>query len=163
METVSENSVLNRLRDKRRRLAADQTHDMPIPGYGGELVVRYRLLDPLVEGKEIGQRIQQQYPKAGQETEMLHAVNLDTIVNACVGFYVRREDGDLVLLDPDGTGGMDYGDPRLREFLDFDAESAREAVVLVFGGNRAAVNVHAAQLQKWMGDTSGELNEGLLG
>jgi hypothetical protein len=68
-----------------------------------------------------------------------------------------------VLLDPEGEGAMDFGDPRLAEFLGFEAATAREAVVQVFGGNRSAVNVHAQRLLEWMGDPSGELDRSTFG
>lgn len=166
MAAVSNDTVIGRLRAKREALAREQTIDMPIPGYGGELVCRYRLLDPLTEGKEIGQRLQTQFPKKEQETELLHFVNVDTIVAACVGFFIKHPgSGDLHPLgdSADGMAGLapTYEDTQLAELLGFEAETARQAVVAVFGGNRAAVNVHAMRLQSWMSDTSGELTQGI--
>lgn len=158
---ADDSSLMGRLRARREEQAANKTIDLPIPGYGGELVCRYRLLDPLTDGKEIGRNVRKQFPK--DEEDRLYYSNLDTIVKACDSFHVRLESGDLVLLDPDNEGPMDYGDQRLHAFLGFAAESAREAVEQVFAGNRVAVNVHAQQLQLWMGDTSGELNQGILG
>jgi hypothetical protein len=154
-------SLLDSLRAKRERLAASKTTDIPIPGYGGELVVRYRLCDPLVEGKQIGDRLLEQFKGADQESERMYFMFVDTLIAACDGIFVKVGD-ELVSLDEEGDT-IDYGDPRLGEFLGFTADTARDAVLAVFGDNKIAVTQHGRQLQLWMGDTTGELNRSTLG
>jgi hypothetical protein len=114
-------SVLGRLRAKRAAAREEQTTDVAIPGYGGELVCRYRLLDPLVEGKEIGNRVQQQFPKGEQEAEQIHFALARHARSPRASASTSEEpDGGLEVLDPEGEGAMDYGDPRLAEFLGFE-------------------------------------------
>lgn len=163
LETVSDaNSIMGRLRQKRQQLAAQKTVDLPVAGYGGELVVRYQLLDPLVEGKEVGDRVAQQFKGPEHDADRVYYMLVDSLIAACVGFYIK-DAGDLVELDPEQLGAMTWSDDRLGDFLGFQAGSARDAVLQVFAGNRIAVTRHAAALQRWMGDTSGELDTGTLG
>jgi hypothetical protein len=159
--TVVTESALERIRQRRKAAAETTTTDMPIPGFGGELVARYRIIDPLVEGKEIGQRIAQQFPKQDQLSEATHYANVDMLIAACVGFYVKHPaTGQLAPFgdtSPDHAGlAPTYEDEALAELMGFEASSARECVVGVFGGHRAAVNVHAQLLQAWMANPTGD-------
>lgn len=149
--------VLDAIRAKRRKLADEQTHDMPVPGYGGELVVRYRLLDPLVEGKDIGDRVQSQFSGAGQESERVYFGLVDGLIAACVAIYAKV-DGELVPLAGEGSLTTFEDTDDLAELLGFTPKpTTRETVAEVFGGNKIAVSGHGIALQRWMGDTSGEL------
>lgn len=161
-ELADSSSIMGRLRQKRQQLAAQKTIDLPVAGYGGELVVRYQLLDPLVEGKQIGDRVAQQFKGKDHDSDRVYYALVDSLIAACEGFYIR-DGGDLVALDPEQLGAMTWSDDRLGDFLGFQAGNARDAVLQVFAGNRIAVTRHAAELQKWMGDTSGELDTGTLG
>lgn len=166
MATQTGSSPLDRMRAKRARRAAQTTRDFEVPGFDGELVVRYRILDPLTDGKEIGQRIQQQFGEADQEAEAIHFAQIDTLLAACVGFYAKEPDGQVPLgrlLDTPQEMAPTYADPELAEALGFEADSARDAVVAVFGGNRIAVNAHAVAVQTWMAGGLDGLNQGLLG
>jgi hypothetical protein len=160
-EQPSGGSLMHRIRRKRADLAALRTTDIPIAGYGGDLVARYRLLDPLVEGKEIVKRTSEQFAK--EPAEQTYYGIVDSMLEACVGLYARSH-GELIPLDDEnGYGAMTYSDARLGEFLDFTAENGRDAVVEVFAGNRNAVIAHGMLLQKWFADPSGELDQRTLG
>lgn len=153
--------MLDSIREKRARLAAATTTEIPVLGYNGELVVKYRLCDPLVEGKEIGNRVHEQFGGDDLESERIYYLYVDSLIAACVGIFARVN-GDLVSVD-EGGEMVDYGDPRLGEFLGFTAETARQAVLEVFGGNKIAVSQHARELQLWMGNPTGDLNRSTLG
>lgn len=151
--TEHTDSPLERARAKRARLAEQTTTDIDVHGYGGELVVKYRLLDPLVEGKEIGNRVASEWAKHPDEQRYYALV--DSMIAACAGVYLRV-DGKLEPIDPEGSEPILF-DGRLAEGLGFEADTARKTVLGVFAGNRAAVVAHAMLLQRWFGDTTGEL------
>lgn len=153
--TPQPSSPLERLRARREQLAREKTTDIDVAGYGGELVARYHLLDPLADGKEIGDRVSAQYPK--QPEEQRYYALVDSLIRACDGLYLRNEDGTVEAIDPEGQGVVTYSDPRLGAGLGFEATTARETVLELFGGNRNAVIAHALQLQRWFADTTGEL------
>lgn len=154
-------SLMDRIRQKRADLAALRTIDIPVAGYGGDLVARYRLLDPLVEGKEIAERTRGQFAK--EPADQMYYGIVDSMVEACTGLYGRGHVELVPLDDEDGSGAMTYSDARLGEFLGFEADEAREAVLQVFAGNRNAVIAHGLLLQKWFADPSGELDQRTLG
>lgn len=154
--------VLDSIREKRRKLADEHTTDLPVAGYGGELVVRYKLLDPLVEGKQIGDRVSAQFKD--DEAGRMYYSFVDTLIVACVGVYAKV-DGRLVPLNGDDTLAPTFEDTdELAELLAFDPQlTARETVYQLFGRNRVALEMHAQQLTAWMADPAGELNRGILG
>lgn len=154
--------VLEAIREKRRKLADEHTTDLPVAGYGGELVVRYKLLDPLVEGKQIGDRISAQFK--GDDAGRMYYSFVDTLIVACVGVYAKVGDR-LVPINGDDQFAPTYEDTDdLAELLGFEPQAtARETVYQVFGCNRVALEMHAQQLTAWMADPAGELNRGILG
>src|SRR4051812_32253240 len=84
--TPRNESTLERLRAKRAEKAHEATPlELPIPGYDGELVCKYR---PLTWGelKKIGEKVD----KSKNPARELHA-HCDTLILACEGFYVREE------------------------------------------------------------------------
>lgn len=156
--------VLEAIRAKRRKLADEHTVDLPIAGYGGELVVRYKLLDPLVEGKAIGDRVLAQFKGKDDDASRMYYGFVDTLIAACVGVYAKVGER-LVPLNGDETLAPTYEDTDdLAELLGFEPQTtARETVYQVFGGNRVALGAHAQSLAAWMADPAGELNRGILG
>lgn len=144
-------SALERLRVKREESANNTTVDLPVTGYGGEMLVRYRLVDPLIEGKEIGARIDREFKDDGESAEFYAKV--DTLLAACQGFYMRGPDGKEAI-DPDGTGVCVY-EPRLADGLGIEHECARDILLGVFNGNKVAVGMHAMRFLEWMGDPEG--------
>lgn len=154
-------SLMERMREKHRVALANKHHDMPIPQFGGELVCRYKLLDPLTDGKEITDRIIGQFKD--DETALSYYGLVDLLIEACIGFYVRGDDGNLVLLDPDEQGPITYNDPRLAAFLGIDAgdpPSARNVLLGVFADNKVAARAQGQQLNEWMADPAGDARLG---
>lgn len=148
-------SLMDGLRAQRAEAAKHTTIDLPIPGYDS-LVARYRLIDPLVESKEIGARVTKQYP--GKPQEQTFWALVDTLIEACEGLYVRRDDGKVDPLDPDDAGDPVRYDVRLAAGLGIDPGDPAEARTIllgVFNGNKLAVNAHAVTLAEWMIDPAG--------
>lgn len=151
LDTTMGVSAFDRLKAKRRRNAHNTTVDLPVTGYSGELVARYRLLDPLIEGKEIADRIDEQF-KGEQEAQTFWAL-VDTLISACDGLYVKGDHG-FEPLDPDGGGVCRY-DERLADGLDLERGSARITLLSLFDDNKVAITHHALALQRWMADPEG--------
>lgn len=156
-DTPAPATGMDMLRAKRAEAAKRTTIDLRVPGYDGLLVARYRLLDPLIEGREIGDRVTAQFK--GDETSQIHYMHVDTLIRACEGLYLRGDNGTLEPIDPEGTGEPVKYDHRLATGLGFDvdpAQPARSALLAAFNGNKVAINIHAGQLQQWMGDPTGD-------
>jgi hypothetical protein len=135
-----------------------------IPGYDKPpiiLAAQYRLL----EGKEIdeiGRRVTSQ-TKDRWQRQVFAAV--DTFIAACTGFYYQEE-GDSAdtwkpltlnqVLIPGYTN-------ELAQALRFEATTAREVAFGLFGGNDVAIMQHNVRLSIWMGDTTRDVNQELLG
>lgn len=149
-------SIMEQLREKRRAAAAITTIDLAIPGYDGQLVARYRLIDPLTDGKEIADRVQRQFK---EDHERLFYSFVDTLVVACDAMLFRDADGKLAVIDPDDLGAMTY-DERLASFLGIESTDARSALLGVFGGNRTAVMAHHTTFMRWMEDPAGNTQLG---
>lgn len=144
---VDETSPRGRLLAKRRKAVAAVTKDLDVWGYGGELVARYRLLDPLVEGKEITDKVTRNYTNP---TDQGFYGILDTLIAACVGLYYRDpETGVLTLIDEDGLGPMGY-DQRAAEYFGFPTDSARDTVIKIFNGYKTSILAHVRELNEWM-------------
>lgn len=160
-ESLDEDPVVSTgmdvLREKRAEAAKRQTIDLSVGGYDGALVARYRLLDPLKEGKEIGERVRRQFK--GDEDAQLFYANADTLIEACVGLYLRDDNGELEPIDPEGLGEPVKYDHRLAAGLGIDVDDkqpARSVLLGIFNGNKVALNVHALQFTRWMGDPTGD-------
>jgi hypothetical protein len=159
----TDTSIVGRLRAKRRAASEKQTIDLPIPGYDGELVVRYRLLDPLVEGKELGDRIAGEFRGPSLDAERGYYLAVDTLIAACVAIFAKVN-GDLVPIAGEGTITSFEDTDALADLLAFDPlDTARKTVEAVFVGNKVAINGQSVHLNVWMLDPSRELDRGLFG
>lgn len=164
-EQIQPNSVMESLRARHRELVQAKTLDLPIPGYDGDLVCRYRLLS-MKELENIGNRVQKQVK--GQGDRVLLA-SLDSIIIACEGMHYSR-DGQLVPLSE--SLGKDEPpikyDERLVEFLALKISEedtmgpARKVVIAVFGGNEIAILDHSRAIGQWSADTSRDVSEAFL-
>lgn len=162
-DTMADTSIVGRLREKRRQGAEKQTIDLPVPGYDGELVVRYRLLDPLVEGKELGDRVGGEFRGASLDAERGYYLAVDTLISACIALFAKVA-GKLVPLAGEGTVTSFEDTHDLAEMLGFEPlDTTRKTVEAVFIGNKVAVNGQAMHLNLWMLDPSRDLDAGLFG
>ena len=151
-------SLLERLREDRLALASAESTTIEIPGYDGELVCRYRLM----EASQL-EKIARRAAKLPRERRNL-AVTMDSLSAACIEFETvdHRNGGAIGTLAENGDDPIRYDD-RLAEALGYTAKSAREAVLGLFGGNEIAVLTHGAQLARWWSDASEDVDEDFLG
>jgi len=146
-------SIRERLVRDRAKKKERQTCDIDLPGYSGELVVRYRLMDG-AELEVIGKKVTRQ--SKSQAARLVNG-SCDTLIAACEGFYLRRDNDELDPLFLEDS--IAKYDQRLARFLQFEAESAREVVLGVFGGNDMEVIQHQMKYAAWMSDTSRDPND----
>lgn len=157
-------SVMDLLRHRRQLRAQEITHDIDIPGYGGDLFARYHLID----GKQlnaIASRIQKtERDPAGRNL----LASVDVMVAACDGLYARDRGVERGLHEILGEETPVRYDVRLAQFLGFegelgDAPTARGVVLALFNGNDLAVMSHSSRLQRWTMGAENELDEEFLG
>lgn len=83
-------SVLDQIKARRAKLHESRTLDLNIPGYGGALVARYAPL-PYDKFRSIQDRNEK---TAMSDGEREVNVAIDTLMNACLGIFIREE-GEL--------------------------------------------------------------------
>lgn len=148
-------SLLDRLREKRRKLGETKSIYRDVPGYGGDLVVRYKWV-PYEELASKGQKLQK--IKNPTKRDLLAAA--DMLATLCDEICIRVGE-EIRPLAEDG-GPITFGDERLGEALGFELKSAREGVFGTFN-NDYAVLAEAVALSSWLQDASREVDEEFQG
>jgi hypothetical protein len=151
-------SGLDQLREVRKEIAADDHHDLNVPGYRGLLVARYHRID----WEEIA-KIRRKAARAAAKNPAVEPdvrATSDLLALACAGLH-KRVDGELVALqdlDPSlGSEPVTYDDRGARA-LGVAASSAREAIAQIFVHDSAIV-LHGQELMLWLGQANEELGE----
>lgn len=157
VEDALDVSPLGRLRAKREQLAGHSgTLTLEVPGYDGELHVRYKYV-PFNEAKKRGEIMLKETPKEFHE---LYGC-ADTLLLCCDEVLMRdQETHELVPLSRDGTP-LRF-DKRLAEELGFEAPTARAVVLGVFNNDYAVIS-QAMRVSRWLQNTTKAVDEGLLG
>ena len=151
-------NAIERLREKRRKVRAPREPlKLEIPGYGDTLVAAYRNLD-WEELKTLREKGGEMAATNDKDAEL--KVTMDTIAEACVGFYVR-ESGELVPLNETveafGTEPVCY-DSRLAEALGIDTNRVRTLIREMFPTDLSII-AHLAEISRWMESTRAEDDE----
>lgn len=147
-------SPKDRIRRLREQKRSRNRLDLLVPGYEGELGVRYEPIDP-DKSKEFGKRLTKS--ESGVE-----AAN-ELIAEASECLLVRGEDGLEPLKDDEGTVTFAEG---AGEYLGFEAESVRDAIRETFspdGTSPFAAMAHANALMEWMQGNDAAVDRALLG
>jgi hypothetical protein len=144
-------SMMDRLREQHRKLAEQHTTELEIPGYSGELVARYRILDVQNELKKITLRVNREFKDMAEQA--LYST-IDALILACEGLFYYDGSKLRPLSESFGpsTPPVKY-DHRLVEFLALELgeeASARDVVFAAFGGNEPAIITHGQILSRWM-------------
>lgn len=175
---IQPDSIMGKLRQQHQDMKQSKTLDLPIPGYDGMLVAKYRLLH-IKELEIIGERVQREVTGTGERVTLS---SIDAIATACLGLYYNR-DGELVGLN-DSIGPDEAAirfDDRLIAFLKLDISDegiarimpdgmsgierlgpARRTVLAVWGGNDIAIIDHSRAIGQWSSDTSKRVTEAFL-
>lgn len=162
-EVAQPGSLLELIRSQAQDSAEGKTVDLPISGWSNpELVARYRFL-PIEETQPLASPIKAEFK---DDTDRFRYATIALIVEACEGIFVReRGSRDLIALEgilDDGKGPVRY-EERLEVALGRPPSgSARGAVHQAFKDNDYAAVEHGQLLQRWMNDTTVDV-EKLLG
>lgn len=153
-------TLLDHLKAKRAELAQRQTIDLDVPGYGGDLVIRYKSI-PLEQLNETLLKV----TRAGSEKHVLEA-NADLLIRTCEGIYVRQSpDSPLEPLDPEASEPTTFSSGTLPELLGLtDVTTARQEVFAVFspdGAQPLAIGRHSDAVITWLQGSSDEEEERL--
>lgn len=151
-------SALERIRRRRDELAGERHHDAELPGYGGAVVLRFGAI-AWEQIQEIGARAQ----KDKGERRLLNA-QADLLITACREVLVRVGD-DLAPIDEPGPVRFDQ---QLASALGLEPQerTARAVLFEAFALANApdvAIAAMSAELQQWMGESDGEIDQALLG
>lgn len=155
---ASPTTAFGALRKRREDIGSEKHHDLPIPGYQGELVARYKLLDFKVM-RQIMKRMEKNRA-AGDSRELL--AQCDILIAACVEIFTVDKKGELMPLDPNSPDNPIKYDKRLSDGLGFEASNGRQVVLGVFK-NDIALTAHHGELVMWMQGMSDEADEDFLG
>jgi hypothetical protein len=155
----SDPSLFDRLRQKKVESAENKTLDLDIPGYGGELFCRYKILDnPTVNAIAKNARKESK----GDQAEGAYINACDIIIAACEEFFAR-DNGEEIPLSKSphvNTSLPVKYDHNLVEILQLEVipdekvGPARQALIQLFGENQIAITAHSALVMRWMMKTS---------
>ncbi len=151
-----ESLILSQLRERRAKIGqGSDPLDLDIPGYGGDLVIRYKWT-PFSELTATAPQLQ----RITQPTAQALAACADTLVAACEEVLIRVE-GEVRPLSTDGTPIR--FDDRLADALGFDrTKTARQCAMQVFKNDYALIEQSEAVME-WLRGTSQEVNDTFLG
>lgn len=153
-------SILEQLRARHSELLSSSTTDLPVPGYHGEMVARYKVLDSH-EMASIGVTIRKTIK---DQTEQQIAAMIDMLLKSCIEIFWRTDEGPLVPLSKVLQTDTEVRyDQNLASFLGHDVQTARAALQAVFGDNDVAIMRHAMSVQDWMADTTKDANGDFAG
>ena len=146
-------SLLDGIIDEYDDQLTEHTVTLIIPGRKKRLAARYKVLDAKALENLTG---------TGDATSV--EANMDFIARACTGVLALDQDsGEYVDLTADNGGGVRY-DKALAELLGHpEFDTARKVVSFIFRNNAVAIGRHAEKLITWMGDTSAEVEDTVLG
>lgn len=159
-------NLLEQLAAKREEVASKKETDIPIPGYDQApplLLARYRLL----EGPELASIADKARGEIKSRWDRNLFAAVDTFIKACIGIYVEDEGGKRRPLQLNKQPIMGFNDD-LAEALQYKQTlpenfTHRDVVFGLFGGNEVAIAEHNFRLNRWFGNTSIDVSEGIFG
>jgi hypothetical protein len=155
-------SLVEALRARRAAQAAGHSHDLVVPGWKGQLVIR---CGPI--GGAVMTALRERAEKS-RSPERDFNLNADTLIAACREVLGRASpDGDLTtLVDDDGEPVRI--DSRLAELLGIETQRgrAREVLLALYAGANVpevAIGVAGGEYMEWASSANAEVDEDLLG
>lgn len=143
-------SPLDRLKERRRKAQEERDPlDLDIPGYGGELVARYRVLS-FEEMEKLQERGGKMAQVADKEAEL--KITMDTIAAACVGIFLREDDKLRPLNEVDAKFGDEpvRYDERLAEAVGVDSEGKVRVLIRRMFPTELSILAHLQRISNWM-------------
>lgn len=139
-------SLVDRLRSRAREVGRERSLDLPVPGWHGELVLRFRPLDVGQLERFVEAR------RTGRASGVSEAI--DALATCCVA-VLGRDGGRLErLADAAGPVLIEH---RLGVLLGMPIPpeatlTVREVVLGLFGGNAFALGSYVDRMVEWMSD-----------
>lgn len=159
VEAESSGSVLDVIRARRGARITEYEYDMPVPGYGGLLILR---CTPLRGEMLTTLRLRLERSKDPSRDFALAA---DILADVCVDVRARRQaGGEWEPLDP--TGDPVGINERLAELLQVEATTARQLVRAVFSlapSPEMAAGDAVGDYLAWAQGADADLDDGLMG
>lgn len=143
------NSLLDQLRARRDDIAAEQTVDLPVPGYRSKLALR---CGP-VESRQLAALARRMVNSKAPDRELTS--NMDTLILACREIVVRESEGEEWRSMSELDGGEPVGiEERLVDLLKLTPETvtSRELLRSLFAlapSPELAINVMAGEYVDW--------------
>lgn len=164
-------SVLDAIKSRRAQLAEEKTIELLVPGYEGNVAVRYRA-EPIEELRE-------EFRKAERRRETDPLAGVDILIRLCETILVRDQETDKLmplaelatrdgrLDEPHPEDNPVQFDERLAQLLGFaeTASSARQIVKQLFSPEEAQVLApasHIQSLQQWLQGQAEQIDNTLL-
>lgn len=136
-------SLLERIKTRREERLKHRHLDLPVPGWGGDLVARFHPLDRDTLKKIAAKSDNEQHGDA------------DLLIAACDGLHMKEEDGGLQPLNS-------AFDEETADKLGVPFSSARELVYYLCDTD-LSVAVMSSKVLNWSADTSQEVDGQVLG
>jgi hypothetical protein len=151
-------SYVDLLKQDMQALTEAEEAYIKVPGYEKSgLQVKYRLPESGMELDKISRRVNREYKETFQRN-LYNAI--DMMIYLCEGLYVQPEGEDEPIpFDPEGKGHPVYFDDNLATVLNMNGAEVRPRNVVkkLFNGNDFAIVNHAERLNRWLMDTSADL------
>lgn len=152
---VVPDSVFEELRRDHSQIGRGRTQTVDVPGYHGNLRVRYKW----VAREELTKRGRQLVKKVSDPDTLDLLASCDTLITTCDEILVVVGNEEKPLGDPPVTFSNHAG---LLKHLGIEADTAREAVRVVFNNDFALIKT-ALAVSRWLEDTSKEVDLESLG
>ena len=166
-QLVPEQSVADQLRSEFAVAKGQRTKDFRIPGYEPHaLWITCRALDDYTEMRKMILEVvkKTRYLPQNAQAEQQIALGVETMIRACTGSYVVKEDGTRVEIGKKlGLDLHDYIFPPVEGAGTYRPMSDAEAVHVLFPWGTSSIMTTAAAIDMWMKGTSLEIEESLLG
>lgn len=154
-------SYVDLLKQDMQALTEAEEVFIKVPGYGKSgLQIKYRLPESGAELDKIARKVNRE-EKDTFKRNLLNAI--DMMIHLCEGLYVQPGDEpEPIPFDPEGTGEPVFFDAGLAGVLNMngtDAMRGRSIVKRLFNNNDFAIVNHAERLNRWLMDTSANLDQ----
>jgi hypothetical protein len=161
-----EGSLISNLRKSAKAQQKVHITDMPVGGeFGKRLQIRYQPLEPGAMDRYIARRaeIREVYEADNSSGLPFTEFNMDLMAQACVAVVGADESGENKIVLNDGLGVLRL-EQRLAEFLELPIPehglTARDVILMIFGGNALAIVDHGDDLLGWLRDPTEQPNVG---
>jgi hypothetical protein len=162
-DVAIEPSLLDSLRQKHQRIVESlEGGYFDLPGFDGDLVAKYRVLNVRGDIASISNRVAKQTKK---ELEQVLFAGLDLLARACEEIFVIKDNKRVpfaLALGPEEPP-VRY-DRRLAELLNLEPadDSSRSVILAIWGQNEPMIMEHVQEVSRWMSDTTKKADETFL-